>query len=46
MTGCLFVSDSTSVASGRGFNRGSVFSRDGTLVASLAQECVMRDREA
>jgi acyl-CoA thioesterase-2 len=42
----LFVLDSTSVAAGRGFNRGSIFSRDGTLVASLAQECVMRDREA
>ena len=42
----LFVFDSASVAAGRGFNRGSVFSRDGVLVASIAQECLMRKRSA
>lgn len=42
----LFVFESASVAGGRGFNRGSVFSRDGRLVASIAQEGLMREREA
>jgi acyl-CoA thioesterase-2 len=41
----LFVRDSPSVAGGRGFNRGSVFDREGKLVASIAQEGVMRRRE-
>jgi acyl-CoA thioesterase-2 len=41
----LFVFDSTSVASGRGFNRGSVFRRDGVLVASIAQESLARPRD-
>jgi acyl-CoA thioesterase-2 len=42
----LFVFESESVAAGRGFNRGSVFSRDGRLVASIAQEGVMRKRDS
>ena len=41
----LFVFESVSVASGRGMNRGSVWSRDGQLVASIAQEGVMRKRD-
>jgi acyl-CoA thioesterase-2 len=41
----LFVFESVSVAAGRGMNRGWVFSRDGKLVASIAQEGVMRKRE-
>jgi acyl-CoA thioesterase-2 len=41
----LFVFESVSVAAGRGMNRGCVFSRDGQLVASIAQEGVMRKRE-
>jgi acyl-CoA thioesterase-2 len=41
----LFVFDSASVASGRGLNRGSVFTRDGVLVASVAQESLARGRD-
>jgi acyl-CoA thioesterase-2 len=40
----LFVSESLSVAGGRGLSRGSVYTRDGRLVASLAQEGIMRKR--
>jgi acyl-CoA thioesterase-2 len=41
----LFVFESDSVAGGRGFNRGSVFDRQGVLVASIAQEGLMRNRD-
>lgn len=41
----LFVFEPVSVAAGRGLSRGSVWSRDGQLVASLAQEGVMRARD-
>jgi acyl-CoA thioesterase-2 len=41
----LVASESTSVAGGRGFNRSSVFSRDGKLVASITQEGMIRKRE-
>jgi acyl-CoA thioesterase-2 len=41
----LFVFESASVSAGRGFTRGSVWSRDGRLVASIAQEGVMRKRD-
>jgi len=41
----LFVAESPSVAAGRAFSRGSVFDRDGTLVASIAQEGILRSRE-
>jgi acyl-CoA thioesterase-2 len=41
----LFVFESVSVAAGRGMNRGSVFTQDGKLVASIAQEGVMRKRD-
>jgi acyl-CoA thioesterase II len=41
----LFVFEPVSVSGGRGLSRGSVWSRDGQLVASIAQEGVMRARE-
>lgn len=40
----LYAQDSPSAHGARGFCRGSVFSRDGTLVASVAQEGLMRRR--
>lgn len=39
----LYVQDCPSTAGGRGFTRGSLFSRDGVLVASVAQEGLIRD---
>ncbi len=41
----LYTMDSPNAAGARGFVRGSFFSRDGTLVASVAQEGLMRVRE-
>jgi len=38
----LYVQDSPAAAGARGFARGSIFARDGTLVASVAQEGLMR----
>jgi acyl-CoA thioesterase-2 len=40
----LYVQDSPSASGARGFNRGAVFRRDGTLVASVAQEGLIRPR--
>jgi len=40
----LYAIDSPSRSSSRGFSRGSIFSRDGTLVASVAQEGLIRER--
>jgi len=40
----LYVQDSPSAASARGFCRGSVFTRDGRLVASVTQEGLTRPR--
>ena len=40
----LYVTDSPWSGSGRGFNRGRIFNRQGQLVASVAQEGVMRKR--
>jgi acyl-CoA thioesterase-2 len=40
----LYVQDSPSASGARGFNRGLIFSRDGKLVASVAQEGLMRMR--
>lgn len=40
----LYAMDSPSASNGRGLARGSLFSRDGTLVASVAQEGLMRLR--
>jgi acyl-CoA thioesterase-2 len=39
----LYAQDSPSAQDGRGFCRGSVFSRDGRLVASTAQEGLIRE---
>ena len=38
----LYVLDSPSASGARGFTRGEVFSRDGTLLASIAQEGLIR----
>jgi acyl-CoA thioesterase-2 len=40
----LYVLDSPNASGARGFNRGSVFTRDGVLVASVAQEGLIRPR--
>ena len=40
----LYSQDSPSASGGRGFIRGSIFAEDGTLVASVAQEGLMRMR--
>jgi acyl-CoA thioesterase-2 len=41
----LYALDSPSASGSRGFARGSIFSRDGKLVASTAQEGLIRRRE-
>lgn len=41
----LFAQDSPSASQGRGLVRGQMFSQDGTLMASVAQECLMRVRK-
>jgi acyl-CoA thioesterase-2 len=41
----LHVQDSPSASGARGFNRGLIYARDGRLVASVAQEGLMRIRE-
>lgn len=41
----LYSQDSPSASGGRGFVRGSIYSADGTLVASVAQEGLMRQRK-
>ena len=40
----LYVQDSPSASGARGFNRGAIFRSDGTLVASTAQEGLIRKR--
>src|SRR5690606_30149718 len=40
----LYVQDSPSSSGTRGFSRGSLYSRDGVLIASMAQEGLMRVR--
>jgi len=40
----LYAQESPNLHGGRGFSRGSIFSRDGTLVASVAQEGMVRHR--
>ena len=40
----LYAQDSPSGQGARGFCRGSIFSRDGVLVASVAQEGLIRER--
>lgn len=41
----LYVQDSPSASGARGFNRGLIYTRDGVLVASVAQEGLMRLRD-
>lgn len=41
----LYSIDSPVSGGSRGFARGTIFTRDGTLVASVAQEGLMRDRQ-
>lgn len=38
----LYAKDSPTAAGARGFNRGQIFSHDGSLVASIAQESLIR----
>jgi acyl-CoA thioesterase-2 len=40
----LYAQDSPNMSGGRGFARGLIFTRDGTLVASVAQEGLLRER--
>ena len=40
----LYEVDSPSASNARGFTRGSIFSKDGTLVASVAQEGLIRPK--
>ncbi len=40
----LYVQDSPNAYGARGFCRGSIFKRDGTLIASVVQEGLMRQR--
>ena len=42
----LYSQDSPSSSGARGFTRGSIFSQDGRLVASVAQEGLIRERDA
>jgi acyl-CoA thioesterase-2 len=38
----LYTADSPSTSGARGFNRGAIYSRDGILIASTAQEGLIR----
>ena len=40
----LYAQDSPSASGGCGFARGLIFTRDGTLVASVAQEGMIREK--
>jgi acyl-CoA thioesterase II len=40
----LYAQDSPNLSGSRGFARGLIFARDGTLVASVAQEGLLRER--
>ena len=42
----LYCLDSPVSHGGRGFSRGSFYTRDGQLVASAAQECLIRPRDS
>ena len=42
----LYVQDSPNAYGARGFCRGSIFARDGTLIASVVQEGLMRQRRS
>jgi len=40
----LYAIDSPSASSSRGFTRGNIYKQDGTLVASVVQEGLMRQK--
>jgi acyl-CoA thioesterase-2 len=40
----LYAQDSPNLSGARGFSRGLIFALDGTLVASVAQEGLLRQR--
>jgi len=40
----LYAQDSPNLAGARGYSRGLIFARDGRLVASVAQEGLLRRR--
>ena len=42
----LYAQDSPNAGGARGFARGLIFAADGTLVASVAQEGLIRERRA
>jgi acyl-CoA thioesterase-2 len=42
----LYAQDSPNLHGARGFSRGLIFTSDGTLVASVAQEGLLRERRA
>jgi acyl-CoA thioesterase-2 len=42
----LYAQESPNLGGGRGLSRGLLFARDGTLVASVAQEGLLRERRA
>lgn len=42
----LYATDSPSASGARGFTRGNIFKQDGTLVASVVQEGLMRPRRS
>jgi len=42
----LYAHDSPNLSGARGFSRGLIFARDGTLVASVTQEGLLRERRA
>jgi acyl-CoA thioesterase-2 len=39
----LYAIDSPSASGARGFSRGAIYARDGSLVASVAQEGLIRE---
>ena len=41
----LYVMDSPSASAGRGLGKGSIFNRDGRLIATVMQEGIMRHRK-
>jgi len=42
----LYAQDSPNLSGARGFSRGLIFAEDGTLVASVAQEGLLRQRRS
>jgi acyl-CoA thioesterase-2 len=42
----LYAQDTPSAGGARGLSRGLIFKQDGTLVASVAQEGLIRERRA